>query len=101
LLSVAVETIGIIAVHMVLLSDRLFVATILLCLHAIMSFNVESFVSSPKFSTLVLLKKTDLAVIVQHYKLDVITAMTKGNIWKILMEYFKSGMARLEPNVPT
>jgi len=82
-----VETIEIIAVHMVLLADQPFIATILLCLHAIMSFNVESLVSSPKLSTSVLLKKTDLAVLAQHYKLDVISTMTKGDIQKMLMEY--------------
>jgi len=77
----------IIAVQVVLLADQLFSATILLCLYAIMSFNVESFISSPKLSTLVLLKKTDLVALAQHYKLDVTSTMMKCNIWKMLMEY--------------
>jgi len=52
-----------------------------------MSFNIESFVGSPRLSTLRSLKKTDLVALAQHYKLDITSTTTKGNIQKMLIEY--------------
>jgi len=40
---------------------------------------------SPKLSTLVPLKKTELSILAQHYKLDITSAMKKSNIQKLLV----------------
>jgi len=52
-----------------------------------MSFSVESCVESPKLSKLVPLKKTELSVLAQHYKLDITSAMKRSEIQKLLVEY--------------
>ena len=52
-----------------------------------MSFSVESFVDSPKLSTLVPLKKADLSALAQHYKLEITSAMKKSDIRKLLVDH--------------
>ena len=66
---------------------RLFIVTRLLYLLVAMSFSVESFVDSPKLSALMSLKKTELATLAQHYKLEVPSNMKKSDIRKMLVEY--------------
>jgi len=51
-----------------------------------MWFSVEFFVDSPKLSALMSMKKTELATLVQHYKLEVPSTMRKSNICKMLVE---------------
>ena len=52
-----------------------------------MSFSVESFVDSPKLSTLVPLKKVDLSALAQHYKLEITSTMKKSDIRRLLIEH--------------
>jgi len=52
-----------------------------------MSFSIESFVDSPKLSTLVPLKKADLSALAQHYKLEITSTMKKSDIRKMLVEH--------------
>ena len=52
-----------------------------------MSFSIESFVDSPKSSTLVPLKKADLSALAQHYKLEITSTMKKNGIRKLLVEH--------------
>ena len=52
-----------------------------------MSFSVESFVDSPKLSTLVPLKKADLSALAPHYKLEITSTMKKSDIRKLLVEH--------------
>ncbi|XP_065920260.1 uncharacterized protein [Dysidea avara] len=52
-----------------------------------MSFSVESFVDSPKLSTLVPLKKADLSALAQHYKLEITSTMKKSDIRRLLVEH--------------
>ena len=49
-----------------------------------MSFSIESFVDSPKLSTLVPLKKADLSALAQHYKLEITSTMKESDIRKLL-----------------
>ena len=49
-----------------------------------MSFNLESFVIEPQLDEFNGLKKADLILLGQHYKLSVNLSMVKGDIKKLL-----------------
>ena len=53
-----------------------------------MSFNLEEFIESPTVEEINILRKTDLLTIAQHYKLGATSAMTKGQVKQMVMQYF-------------
>ena len=58
-----------------------------LCLHGVMSFNVDSFVKSLKLSTLTSLKKAELSAFALHYRLEVTNTMKKSDNRKLLVDH--------------
>ena len=54
-----------------------------------MSFDLENFVSSPSLEVINSLKKVNLLVIAQHYKLSVNKSMSKAQIKKSIVEYLQ------------
>ena len=52
-----------------------------------MSFNIENFVAEPRLDEFNGLKKTDLLLLGQHYKLTVHLFMGKGDIKKLVLNY--------------
>jgi len=52
-----------------------------------MSFDVESFLASPTLEVFNSLKKAELLLVAQHYKLSVASSMGKGEIKKTVLSY--------------
>jgi len=52
-----------------------------------MSFEVESFVVSPTLKAFNSLKKAELLLFAQHYKLSVMSPLGKGEIKKIVLSH--------------
>ena len=53
-----------------------------------MSFNLDTFIAEPQLDEFNGLKKVDLLQIRQHYKLAVNLSMGKGDIKKLILNYF-------------
>ena len=53
-----------------------------------MSFNLEEFILAPTVEEINTLRKTDLLTIAQHYKLGATSATTKGQVKKLILQYF-------------
>ena len=52
-----------------------------------MSFEVESFAASPTLEVFNSLKKAELLLVAQHYKLSVTSSMGKGEVKKVVLSY--------------
>ena len=52
-----------------------------------MSFNLDTFVAEPRLDEFNRLKKANLLLIGQHYKLAVNSSMGKGDIKKLILNY--------------
>ena len=52
-----------------------------------MSFNAERFVASPTLEVFNSLKKAELLLVAQHYKLSVTSSMGKGEVKKIVLSH--------------
>ena len=52
-----------------------------------MSFDVNTFVANPKLSGLTTLKRSELVALVNHYDLEVLSGMRKGDVQKLVSDY--------------
>jgi len=52
-----------------------------------MSFEIESFIAAPSVEALSALKRTELTQVTEHYKLSVTSAMKKGEICQLIVNY--------------
>ena len=52
-----------------------------------MSFDVNTFVANPKLSGLTTLKRSELVALANHYELEVLSGMRKGDVRKLVSDY--------------
>ena len=52
-----------------------------------MSFSIDAFVSTPMLNEIAMLKKSELVVLANHYKLEIIGTMRKGDVRKLVSNH--------------
>jgi len=52
-----------------------------------MSFSIEAFTSEPSIKALLLLKRTELTQLAEHFKLTIASSTKKGEICQLIINY--------------